>query len=85
VLFYCSKLFRQLKRDKVQIDRTTPWSGLDVPKRLWRPMDSVLMNRRFLNAAFCGKMLKQEREGKENRDRLLQNVYSLGRFLEHRK
>ena len=45
-------------------------------------MDSVLMNSRFLNDAFCEQMLKQEREGKENRDRLLQNVYSLGRFLD---
>ena len=66
--------------------------GFEIPVQDWMRrggfasrMDSVLMNSRFLNAAFCEQMLKQEREGKENRDRLLQNVYSLGRFLEHRK
>ena len=66
--------------------------GFEIPVQDWMRrggfasrMDSVLMNSRFLNAAFCEQMLKQEREGKENRDRLLQNVYSLGRYLEHRK
>jgi hypothetical protein len=62
--------------------------GFEIPVQTWmrkgafaEKIDQTLLKNPFLNRDFCGALLKEERSGKNNHDRKIQNIYALGRFL----
>lgn len=62
--------------------------GFEIPVQTWmrtgafaQQIDQTLLKNAFINHDYCKNLLKEERSGKDNHDRKIQNIYALGRFM----